>query len=280
MRGQLDGIRDALGTWHRPAPGARVVSLVPSLTELMFALGAGDRLVGRTGFCVHPAKAVERVPKIGGTKTVNVERIRQLAPSHLIVNVDENEKPTVDRLARFIPNIVVTHPSDPADNEAVYRLFGHVFAREREAHALCAALAAARAELAAVSWPRRTVQYLIWRDPWMAAAPETYIGAMLRTVNWHVPAAQRRYPVLELDHALAGVDLVLLSSEPYAFTESDRRELARAYPDTRFLLVDGTLCSWYGSRAPHGLSALGALARAVNGAQGPAPAREPPAEAP
>src|SRR5690606_20279262 len=104
---------------HLPAPGARIVSLVPSITELLCDLGLGPQLVGRTGFCIHPRDIVEHIPKVGGTKDVNIEKIRKLAPTHLVVNIDENEKPTVEELAQFVPNIVVTHPLVPRDNLAL-----------------------------------------------------------------------------------------------------------------------------------------------------------------
>src|SRR3954462_4789951 len=116
-------IVDAAGVAHRPADGeGRIVSLVPSITELLVDLGLGESLVGRTGFCIHPREIVRRIPKVGGTKDVNLERVRALSPTHAVVNIDENEKPTVDELAKFVPNIVVTHPLAPADNPALYRL--------------------------------------------------------------------------------------------------------------------------------------------------------------
>ena len=100
---------DAIGRVHALARAdARIVSLVPSVTELLFALGIGDRLVGRTGFCIHPKDNIRTVPKVGGTKSVDIGRIRELAPTHLIVNIDENEKPTIDQLANFVPNVIVS----------------------------------------------------------------------------------------------------------------------------------------------------------------------------
>ena len=90
---------DALGVTHLPAPGARIVSLVPSITELLCDLGLAPQLAGRTGFCIHPAALVGAIPKVGGTKDVNLQKIRALAPTHVIVNIDENEKPTYDALA-------------------------------------------------------------------------------------------------------------------------------------------------------------------------------------
>lgn len=106
----LRTLTDAAGQRHVPAgPDARIVSLVPSLTELVFDLGLGDRLVGRTGFCVHPREALRGVPKVGGTKDVKLERIRELAPTHVLVNMDENRRETVDALAAFVPDIVDTY---------------------------------------------------------------------------------------------------------------------------------------------------------------------------
>src|SRR5258708_35180392 len=102
---------DAIGGVHELARAdASIVSLVPSVTESLFALGIGDRLVGRTGFCIHPKGNIKTVPKVGGTKSVDIERIRELAPTHVIVNIDENEKPAVDQLANFVANVIVTHP--------------------------------------------------------------------------------------------------------------------------------------------------------------------------
>src|SRR6476659_2450979 len=110
---------DALGVEHTPLAAhetPRIVSLVPSLTELLCDLGLAGCLVGRTGFCIHPAATVRAIPKVGGTKDVNIEKIRRLAPTHLVVNIDENEKPAVDTLAAFIPSVIVTHPLAPRDN--------------------------------------------------------------------------------------------------------------------------------------------------------------------
>src|SRR4051794_9736021 len=111
---------DASGQQHQPVNPAittpRIVSLVPSITELLCDLGLQGWLVGRTGFCIHPEAMVRAIPKVGGTKDVNIEKMRALSPTHLIVNIDENEKPTVELLAQFIPHIVVTHPQVPRDN--------------------------------------------------------------------------------------------------------------------------------------------------------------------
>jgi ABC-type hemin transport system substrate-binding protein len=117
----------------------RIVSLVPSLTELVCALGLGDRLVGRTGYCVHPSAALRAVPKIGGTKSVNVAKIKALKATHLIVNKDENERDTVDMLRPFVGEVIETHPIRVEDNLA---LFGELAARLGSPLALAQALQA------------------------------------------------------------------------------------------------------------------------------------------
>lgn len=156
--------RDALGTLHAPAAGEpRILSLVPSLTELLCDLGLADKLVGRSGFCIHPRDIVKAIPKMGGTKDADIEKIRAAAPTHLVVNVDENRREQVDALARFVPHVVVTHPNAPEDNLELFRLFGGIFRREAQADALAADFRAAREELrcATERLPRERVLYLI-----------------------------------------------------------------------------------------------------------------------
>jgi ABC-type Fe3+-hydroxamate transport system substrate-binding protein len=254
----------------------RIVSLVPSLTELLFALELDEHVVGRTGFCVHPRGKVRAVPKVGGTKSVDVDRIRELSPTHLVVNVDENEKPTVEELARFVPHVLVTHPTTAEDNLGLYRTFGDTFGRPRQAARLVAALESALAD--AARRPRETlsVAYLIWKDPWMTVSADTYIADMLAQVGLRAaaPASARRYP--EIDWAAfraADLDFVLFSSEPYRFRDRDLRRFAaqQRLPEARCRLIDGEMTSWYGPRAIDGLRYLADF-RAALDEIGPAPA--------
>src|ERR1700734_640032 len=118
-----EALRVAAATLHAPAgDDARIVCLVPSITELVCDLGLADRLVGRTGFCIHPWETVRTIPKLGGTKDVKLDRIRELAPTHAILNIDENRLELAEELAEFVPNIVVTHPLGPRANLALYRI--------------------------------------------------------------------------------------------------------------------------------------------------------------
>ncbi len=265
-----DALVDAAGVRHAPAgPEARIVCLVPSITELVCDLGLAGRLVGRTGFCVHPWETVRTIPKVGGTKDVKLDAVRALAPTHVIVNVDENTRETAEALARFVPHVVVTHPLGPLDNPPLYRLLGGIFGREAEAERLCAEFAAAYEALtggsaggARPARPPQDVLYLIWRDPWMTVSPDTYIAQTLALAGWRTVPRQteERYPTVELPLFAGRVDRVLLSSEPYHFKERHLAEVAALVPGADIALIDGEMTSWYGSRAIAGLRHLAALA--------------------
>jgi ABC-type Fe3+-hydroxamate transport system substrate-binding protein len=255
---------DAIGASHAAAPDARIVSLVPSITELLCELGLGPHMAGRTGFCIHPAEVVAAIPKVGGTKDVNVEKIRRLAPTHVVLNIDENEKPVFEALAEFVPNIVVTHPLGPRDNPALVRLMGGIFCREQQAEAWCAAFEREYAELQAMDkGTPSTVLYCIWQDPWMSVSPDTYIGRMMAELGWMLPSFEdpARYPRFRWDPELIGrIDGVLLSSEPYRFTEAHADALEKQIGKPVHL-IDGEMMSWYGSRALAGIRYLKDIAR-------------------
>jgi ABC-type Fe3+-hydroxamate transport system substrate-binding protein len=240
---------DALGQLHDRYPGSpRIVSLVPSLTELLIALGLAAQLVGRTGFCVHPRAALRGIPKLGGTKGFDRERLRALQPSHVLVNVDENRRDEVAALTDLVPHLVVTHPLAARDNLDLYRLLGGIFDREQEAAALCAAFErewTALADVAALL-PRQRVLYLIWRDPWFSVARDTYISRMLAAAGWDtLPAVSaQRYPQIELAETVRDAEIIFLASEPYPFRERDRQRLLRDMAAQRWQLIDGEMVSW------------------------------------
>ena len=268
-------LTDALGRIHaRVGAGepCRIVSLVPSITELLCDLGLSSRMVGRTGFCIHPQQAVASIPKVGGTKDVNIEKIRRLAPTHLVVNIDENEKPTVDTLSSFIPNVIVTHPVSPLDNPPLFRLMGGVFGCENKAEILCSQFEAALASLQqrlqlhqasqrqTGAQPNR-VLYCIWQDPWLTVSSDTYIARMLELIGWQhwISDSPARYPVFQWNEALlANIDEVLLSSEPYRFTDQHVDALERQIGKP-VRLIDGEMLSWYGNRSIQGLDYLAKL---------------------
>ena len=255
---------DALGHEQQRFAGApRIISLVPSLTELICDLGLGGCLVGRTGFCVHPRETLRQVPKVGGTKDVKLGVIRKLAPTHLIADIDENRREAVEAIMEFVPHVVVVHPHTVDDNLGLYALLGGIFDRDLETARLTAEFSAARRNLATVSalLPREAVLYPIWREPWMTVRRDTYISSMLAAAGWDTLPEQAalRFPQFAWDAPwLGGVARVLLPSEPYVFTDRHLIEvgLLAQRPVTR---VDGEMVSWYGSRAIFGLRYLAEL---------------------
>jgi hypothetical protein len=244
----------------------RIVCLVPSITELICDLGLAPQLVGRTGFCIHPWETVRRIPKVGGTKDVKLEKVRELEPTHVVVNVDENRREDAEALAEFVPEVVVTHPQEPRDNLDLYRLLGGIFGREAEAERLCERFERAYQRAAANERPAADVLYLIWRDPWMTIAPETYNSRTHALFNWRtlpfalcMPEAYKgrtRYPEVDLAEMGDEADRVLLSSEPFHFKQRHVAEVAAIVGDTPVSLIDGEMTSWYGSRAIAGLEYL------------------------
>ena len=261
---------DALGQEHPVAQrGARIVSLVPSITELLFDLRLDHQVFGRTGFCIHPQPAVRRIAKVGGTKDVDLEAVRKLQPSHVIVNIDENTREIFDTLKTFVPHVVVTHPNAPHDNLELYELLGAIFDRRTESRQLASNFERALEKLANASTqlPQRRVLYLIWRKPWMTVSPDTYISRTLELVKWETMprSGEVRYPTLiEAELGRLPVDLCLLSSEPYPFRDKHLDEIAGLLATPcPVKLIDGEMVSWYGSRAIAGLDYLADFALAA-----------------
>nr|MBS0020761.1 ABC transporter substrate-binding protein [Gammaproteobacteria bacterium] len=261
---------DAVGVKHSRAKGKpRIISLVPSITELLFALGVGPYVVGRTRFCVHPRASVGRIPCVGGTKDLNHYRLRVLAPTHVIMNIDENRKVDAEALAAWVPNLIITHPVQPEDNLRLYWLLGGIFGKFEEARHLCTAFRRAHQRIAkaAEKLPSQRVLYVIWSSPWITVSKSTYISRMLSLVRWETIAddPQCRYPTVVISkELLAESQLILFSTEPYHFQQRH----IDAFRDQFFLhghrlaLIDGELLSWYGSRAIGGLYYLRAFATA------------------
>jgi ABC-type Fe3+-hydroxamate transport system substrate-binding protein len=262
--------RDALGTYHAPHGAPRIACLVPSITETLFALDLGEHVVARTGFCIHPEPAIRDVPKVGGTKDVNIGKLIETEPTHVIVNIDENTKPDVEKIRRTIPNVIVTHPMVPEDNVALFQLFGHIFHRTQRADELSRDLMRALREARDVGTrlPQETVLYLIWKNPWMTVSRDTYVSQMLATVGWKtlpIQAATRYPEITEDDSMWRDVDRVLLSSEPYSFDDSHVSSLNATQSLRRSAqLIDGEYPSWYGVRAIEALRYLAGLRQSIS----------------
>jgi len=195
---------------------------------------------------------------VGGTKSVNLKKIRELEPTHVILNVDENKKETADALAEFVPNLIVTHPLAPEDNLALYRQIGEAFGRKKEAEALCGRFEKEMSKVRTKKYPARTVLYLIWKDPWMTVSRDTYISRTLGLFGLRTlpEQADARYPKLE--DLNVDAELILLSSEPYRFREKHVKEI-QDKTGKPTVLIDGEMTSWYGPRAIQGLRYLAAF---------------------
>ncbi|MEM1041227.1 MAG: helical backbone metal receptor [Bacteroidota bacterium] len=231
-----------LGTLPR-----RIVSLVPSQTELLADLGLDDEVVGLTRFCVHPAGWKKRKQIVGGTKNVNAERVAALEPDLVLANLEENVREQVEALDELAP-VFVTDPATVEGALGMIRTVGALVGRSDRAEALADAVARGFDGLAAQ--PPVQAAYLIWRTPWMTVGGDTFVHDVLRRASLvNVFGEQTRYPEVTLDAiAAAEPEVVLLSSEPFPFREKHLAEVGAAVPGAAVHLVDGELFSWYGSR--------------------------------
>lgn len=233
----------------------RIVSLVPSQTELLYALGLDEEVCGITRFCVHPQEWFSTKTRVGGTKDFKPELIRSLKPDLIIANKEENDRQRLEDLMQDIPVWV----SDVHDLDSALSMIGEagrLCGREAAAQVLRAEINLQFEELAALASSgrhtgRRCVYY-IWKDPWMCAGSDTFIADMLRRCGLEVWPDATRYPELRPESLKSDPpDLLLLSSEPYPFKQDHLEELRRILPETRILLVDGEYFSWYGARLKH-----------------------------
>ncbi len=238
----------------------RIVSLCPSLTELVFALGRGADLVGVTEWCVHPADGVARIEKVGGTKTPDVGRIVELEPDLVLMNEEENRREDAASLRRAGIECHVTMPRDAAETAAMVRSIAAAIERP-EAGAVIAGDIERRiveAKLKTADKPRVRIAYLIWRKPYMAVNGDTYASALLELAGGVNVFADRteRYPEITAEElAAAAPDVVLLCTEPFPFQERHADELAQltGLARHRFEIADGEYLSWHGSRTPAGI---------------------------
>lgn len=244
----------------------RIVSLVPSLTESLFELGLGEKLVGVTDWCVHPAAEVARLPKLGGTKDPDLDGIVRLAPDLVLANHEENTERAVRKLRDAGLLVWVSYPRTVADGASLLKQLAVALDAPEEGLALARSVVAAVEEARSQGQPAAPARVFcpIWRDPWMTIGRDTYIHDMIDLcggTNVFADAAERRYPLVSLDDVVAAQpDVVLLPDEPYAFAVPDVRALAAlqipAAASGRIHLIDGTLVSWYGPRIAEAVRVL------------------------
>jgi ABC-type Fe3+-hydroxamate transport system substrate-binding protein len=264
-------VRDALGREHAfAAPPRRIVSLVPSLSETLFALGAGEALAGVTDFCVHPADGVRSLPRVGGTKNPNLAAIRALRPDLVLANKEENRRRDVEALEASGVPVFVTYARSVREAVDEIGLLGRICGSVEAAAHIAAEVERELALAAAgrAGAPATSTVALVWRDPFMVVGADTFAHDLLLCCGARNPFAgttgASRYPRVEL-RALeaAQPEVILLPTEPYAFGERDRDELLRlACPASRagrVHVIEGELLSWYGPRMPRALETIAAL---------------------
>ncbi|MVN77643.1 ABC transporter substrate-binding protein [Hymenobacter sp. HMF4947] len=242
-----------------PFPPQRIVSLVPSQTELLFDLGLGERVVGVTKFCLHPAGARQSAAVIGGTKNFDFHKIAALKPDLILGNKEENYQAGIEQLAAHYP-VWLSDISTLPEALQMIRQVGFIAGAKAPAERIAAEIEASFAALAATE-PVISVAYFIWRKPYMVAAGGTFIDDMLHRAGLrNVFGALGRYPEITAEQlAAAAPARILLSSEPYPFAEKHVTEFRAICPEAAVQLVDGELFSWYGSRLRLSASYLAAI---------------------
>ena len=227
----------------------RIVSLVPSQTELLVDLDLEDLIVGITKFCVHPSHLRKNKTIVGGTKQINFEKLKSLRPDIIFCNKEENTLEIVAQLEEIAP----VHISDIYSFDhslELISMYGAIFSKQLRATEIIESIQEKYNDFKSFinDRPRLKVAYFIWKDPWMVAANQTFIDALLSLNNFENAYQHlKRYPEIKID-SLIKTDVILLSSEPFPFKVDHVYELQQIAPKAKVLMVDGEYFSWYGSR--------------------------------
>lgn len=235
-----------------PQEPQRIVSLVPSITELLFSLGLGDRVVGVTRFCIFPEEARKNSRNIGGTKKLHIDRIAELQPDLIIGSKEENTRDEIDALAKHHP-VWMSDVQTVSQGIDMIRQVGEITGTTAEANRMANKISSGFKDLKTEQRePAFRVAYLIWYDPIMVSGGDNFISNVLETAGWQNIFSQHmesRYPEVSIpDLKAAKPEVIFLSSEPYPFKQKHVDLFTEALPDSRVILVDGAMFSWYGSR--------------------------------
>lgn len=224
----------------------KIISLVPSLTEILFDFGlTTGEVVGRTKFCIHPEHLVKNVEIIGGTKNLNLEKIKSLKPDLILANKEENVKDQVKELMKSFKT-VITHVETLEDNYYLLKSLGNILGKQNIAQQFNLKIQ----DIFNFEKPKTKlkVAYLIWKNPYMTIGRDTFIHHILEEIGFeNIFKSQKRYPILELEE-LTEADVIFLSSEPFPFKEKHISEIRNVFPDKLIKIVDGEAFSWYGTR--------------------------------
>lgn len=226
----------------------RIISLVPSITELLFDLELNDEVVGITKFCVHPENWFKTKTKVGGSKNVKPDVVASLKPQLIIANKEENVKEQIEALENIAP-VFITDISDLNSALQMIELIGAIAKRMNNAQSI---IQKTKTEFAKLKLPAKKLHacYLIWRNPYMTVGGDTFINNMLERCGFkNVYKDYTRYPEVSVSQlSTVNCQLIMLSSEPYPFKQKHIYELQPFLPSAKIILVDGEMFSWYGSR--------------------------------
>ena len=231
-----------------PNTPQRIISLVPSQTELLYDLGLKNQIVGQTIFCVHPAEYFKSSVKIGGTKKLNLEKIASLNPDLIIANKEENEKDQIEQLAKDFA-VWISDVNTLEDALGMIKSIGEMIQTQNKASEIINQITQSRNDFLKQSKPKQTVIYLIWSNPYIAVGSDTFINAMLAEAGFENAITPSRYPEITLDEIKQiNPDWVFLSSEPFPFKGEHKLEIDKLLGEKKTVLVDGEMFSWYGGR--------------------------------
>ena len=225
----------------------RIISIVPSQTELLFDLGLNEEIVGITKFCIHPKELVKGKTRVGGTKTIDIGKIRSLKPDLIIGNKEENDQSQIIELQKEF-TVWMSDIYNLNDAYKTIKDIGELVNKNKESLLLISNI---KKSFSLLKKHNKTVLYLIWKNPYMAAGKATFIGDLLNEIGLNnvLENSDLRYPELLLeDIKQLNPEIILLSSEPFPFKEIHILEIKKHLPNTTIQLVDGELFSWYGSR--------------------------------
>jgi len=227
----------------------RIISLVPSQTELLFHLGLDEEVVGITKFCVHPEKWFRTKTRVGGTKNINIERILSLKSDLVIANKEENVKEQIEALQQFT-TVYVSDISGLDDAKNMILAVGKLVEKTSETELLVNKIESKFSALENFKQNKKRTAYFIWQKPYMAAGGDTFIHNMMQLCGLHnVFENKLRYPETTINELrMLDCELLLLSSEPFPFKGKHIAELQPQLPGVKIVLVDGEMFSWYGSR--------------------------------
>lgn len=248
-------VKDQMGfTHHFKQYPQRIVSLVPSQTELLIDLGLKDRLVGRTKFCIHPKQILASIPSVGGTKNFHLDRIKTINPDLIIGNKEENDQTLIEKL-KLDYTVWMSDIENMTDALKMIVQVGEITGFQDKSNEIVGEIEKEISRINHISNKISKSQspsciYLIWKDPWIAVGHSTFIHNMLELCHFNNVASHlARYPEISMQEMqLLKPDYIFLSSEPYPFKEKNVVELQKIFHDSKIVLVDGEMFSWYGSR--------------------------------